>query len=75
MSAGTRFKRRAMVALAVLSLFLGVTSTGWLLAVVDQWLLPWSTFKVFLPQDPEYMKMQEGKPAAPHPAGGAALRS
>lgn len=42
-------KRKAMVALACLALFLGVTSTGWMIAVVHQWLLPWSSFRIFLP--------------------------
>jgi len=42
-------KRKGMVALAVLSLFLGVSSTGWMIAVTKEWLLPWSTFKIFLP--------------------------
>ncbi|GLT00276.1 hypothetical protein GCM10007897_16600 [Sphingobium jiangsuense] len=42
-------KSRLMTALAVLALFLGVTSTGWMLAVTREWLLPWSTFKIFLP--------------------------
>lgn len=48
-------KRRAMVGLAAVALFLGVTSTGWMIAVVNQWLLPWSSFAAFLP-DPAYLK-------------------
>lgn len=47
-------KRRAMIALAAAALLLGATSTGWMVAVVNQWLLPWSTFRVFLP-DPAYL--------------------
>lgn len=47
-------KRRTMIALAFAALFFGVTSTGWMVAVVNQWLLPWSTFSVFLP-DPAYL--------------------
>lgn len=48
-------KRRLTVFLAIFALFLGVTSTGWMIAVVNQWALPWSTFKVFLP-DAGYLK-------------------
>jgi hypothetical protein len=48
-------KHRAMAALAGLALVLGVISTGWMVAVVNQWLLPWSTFAIFLP-DPGYLK-------------------
>lgn len=48
-------KRRAMAALGAIALVLGIASTGWMLAVVNQWLLPWSTFAIFLP-DPSYLK-------------------
>jgi hypothetical protein len=48
-------RRWCLVAFAALSLFMGVTSTGWMLAVVNQWLLPWSTFSIFLP-DPAYLE-------------------
>ena len=48
-------KRRLMTVLAACALVLGVSSTGWMLAVVNQWLLPWSTFAIFLP-DPGYLK-------------------
>lgn len=48
-------KHRAMAALAALAILLGIVSTGWMLAVVNQWLLPWSTFKIFLP-DSGYLK-------------------
>ncbi|MBN8829286.1 MAG: hypothetical protein J0G94_01350 [Sphingomonadales bacterium] len=55
-----RAKRRAMIALAVLALVLGVTSTGWMVAVVNQWLLPWSTFRIFLP-DAGYLERQTAR--------------
>lgn len=42
-------KRRAIALLAGLALILGVTSTGWMVAVTKEWLLPWSSFKIFLP--------------------------
>lgn len=48
-------KRRMMAAMAALALLLGVVSTGWMIAVVNQWLLPWSSFAIFLP-DPGYLK-------------------
>lgn len=50
----TVLKRRLLVAFAALSLFMGISSTGWMVAVVNQWLLPWSTFSIFLP-DPGYL--------------------
>lgn len=50
-------KRRLLVAVAALSLFMGLSSTGWMVAVVNQWLLPWSTFSIFLP-DPAYLEPQ-----------------
>ena len=52
-------KRAALTLLAALALFLGVTSTGWMIAVVNQWLLPWSSFKIFLPADPRYLQKNE----------------
>ena len=48
-------RRRALAALGALALALGVVSTGWMIAAVNQWLLPWSTFAIFLP-DPGYLK-------------------
>lgn len=48
-------KRRLMAALAGTAILLGLASTGWMLAVVNQWLLPWSSFAIFLP-DPGYLK-------------------
>lgn len=48
-------KRKALAGLGALAILLGIASTGWMIAVVNQWLLPWSTFAIFLP-DPGYLK-------------------
>jgi uncharacterized membrane protein YphA (DoxX/SURF4 family) len=40
--------RRFMIMLLVLALLSGVTSTGWLIGMVKQWLIPWSSFAIFL---------------------------
>jgi hypothetical protein len=41
-----RTARILMGILAVLAVFLGVTSTGWMVLLVRQWALPWSTLAV-----------------------------
>lgn len=57
MSATRQIRRWTIATFAAASLILGVSSTGWMIAVVNQWLLPWSTFSIFLP-DPAYLKPQ-----------------
>lgn len=53
-------KRKAMVVIAVLSLILGVISTGWMLGAVRQWLIPWKSFAIFLPTS-DYWKTGPGE--------------
>jgi hypothetical protein len=50
------FLRNAYTALGIVSLFLGITSTGWLVLMVKQWALPWSSLSAMAP------------PGAPPPA-------
>jgi hypothetical protein len=40
--------RRLMLILLVLALVFGATSTGWLIGMIRQWLIPWSSFAIFL---------------------------
>jgi hypothetical protein len=47
------FKKRGMIALAFAALLLGTISTGWLIGAVNQWLIPWNSFRVFVP--PAYL--------------------
>lgn len=37
-----------MTLLGVLAVIFGVASTGWLIGMVHQWLIPWSSFAIFL---------------------------
>jgi hypothetical protein len=43
-----RVTRLLMTLLAPLAIALGVLSTGWLIGMVHQWLIPWSSFAIFL---------------------------
>lgn len=47
-TAGAGFAHRSMQVLAVLAIVLGILSTGWLIGMLHQWLIPWSSFSVFL---------------------------
>ena len=47
-AADRRGMRLFMIVLLILSLILGVTSTGWLVGMIRQWLIPWSSFAIFL---------------------------
>jgi len=44
-----RWKRSAFHALGAVALILGILSTGWLVGMVDQWLIPWSSLSLTAP--------------------------
>jgi uncharacterized membrane protein YphA (DoxX/SURF4 family) len=46
-SAG-RGMRRFMVVVLILAVLFGATATGWLVGMLNQWLIPWSSFAIFL---------------------------
>jgi hypothetical protein len=41
-----RTKIALMYILAVISIVFGVTSTGWMIGMIDQWLIPWSSLAI-----------------------------
>lgn len=41
--------RKLYTLLGIVALVLGVLSTGWLIVMVDQWLVPWSSLAVMAP--------------------------
>ena len=41
-----RIKHRLMAAYAVVALFLGVTSTFWMIGMIHQWAIPWSSLSI-----------------------------
>jgi|GEM_PF-1284200 len=43
------FGRAAFTALGVAAVVLGILSTGWLIGMVDQWLIPWSSLALTAP--------------------------
>jgi hypothetical protein len=42
----TRLKWRLMAVYAVIALFLGVTSTFWMVGLINQWAIPWSSLSI-----------------------------
>ena len=40
--------RLPLLVLGALAVLLGIASTGWLLGMVHQWVIPWSSFAIFL---------------------------
>jgi len=43
-----KLKRWSIALLGALAIVLGITGTGWLAGMVHQWLIPWSSFSIFL---------------------------
>jgi len=41
--------RSLMIVYAVVALFLGVTSTFWMIGMINQWAIPWSSLSVLAP--------------------------
>jgi hypothetical protein len=41
-----RTKIALMNILAVISIIFGVTSTGWMIGMIHQWLIPWSSLAI-----------------------------
>lgn len=46
---GVAFRRAAFTAIGIVAVTLGVLSTGWLIGMVDQWLIPWSSLAITAP--------------------------
>ena len=42
----SRTKHRLMAIYAVVALFLGVTSTFWMIGLINQWAIPWSSLSI-----------------------------
>ena len=53
--------RILMGVLAFLAILFGVTSTGWMLGMIHQWLIPWSSLAVLGHPPPKW----ESPPAPP----------
>lgn len=47
-SQANKVKRWSIVLFGVLAVLTGVVATGWLAGMVHQWLIPWSSFSIFL---------------------------
>ncbi len=43
------FRSVAFTALGVVAMILGILSTGWLIGMADQWLIPWQSMAVLTP--------------------------
>jgi hypothetical protein len=41
-----RTKVALMNILAIISIVFGVTSTGWMIGMIHQWLIPWSSLAI-----------------------------
>jgi len=54
--------RHLFTALGIVSLFLGITSTGWLVLIVDQWALPWKSLAVMAPPPAPQAARQQTPP-------------
>ena len=46
----SKLKIRLIAIYAVVALFLGVTSTGWMLGMIGQWAIPWSSLAILKAQ-------------------------
>lgn len=44
-----RVKTTLLAIYAVIALFLGVTSTVWMIGMINQWLIPWSSLAILAP--------------------------
>jgi hypothetical protein len=44
-----RFKCTALAVYAVVALFLGVTSTFWMIGMIGEWAIPWSSLAILAP--------------------------
>jgi hypothetical protein len=46
MTGTTQLKHRAMTALGIVAVALGIISDAWYLAMINQWLLPWDSLQI-----------------------------
>jgi hypothetical protein len=44
-----RIKRTALAVYAVVALFLGVTSTFWMIGMIGEWAIPWESRAILAP--------------------------
>jgi hypothetical protein len=44
-----RLKRTALAVYAVVALFLGATSTLWMIGMIREWAIPWESLAILAP--------------------------
>lgn len=44
-----RFKRTALAVYAIVAFFLGVTSTFWMIGMIKEWAITWSSLAILAP--------------------------